>query len=438
MADGHPLTVAINAQLPGDGSSGGIEVAVSGLIAALGRLPAGDLRYQVLTARRSDHWMSSALPAHVKRAALPVVLDRSSEGGTLGAQLRRAALPVRRRLARTAARLRGRAAPASYDAWLRQLRADLIHFPYQDHFPVGLPSIYNPWDLQHLHLPEFFSETARAQREVQYRAGCLRAQVVIAPSAWTRRDLTDRYGLSSAKIAHIPVGPGGRAGQSVEESVLRAVRGRLQLEEPYAFYPAYAYPHKNHLKLFEALALLRDKRGLRVPLICSGRQSPFQETLAARLQELNLEGQVRFLGYVSPVELQCLYRLSRALVFPTRFEGFGQPVLEAFAERRPVVCSTTTSLPELAGNAAVFFDPGEPGDIADAVRRVWTDPSLRDTLVERGRLRLAHFDWSRIAMAHQAVYRAIAGRPIPTAEAEALRAYDNEDLCRFLGARTCA
>jgi glycosyltransferase involved in cell wall biosynthesis len=151
---------------------------------------------------------------------------------------------------------------------------------------------------------------------------------------------------------------------------------------------------------------------LTVPLVCSGRLNEFIPIIKRHMKRLNLSRQVHFLGFVSPLELQCLYRLSSALVFPSKFEGWGMPITEAFLAGLPVACSNVTVLPELVGDAALLFNPDSPIEIADAIRRLWIDPALRETLIARGKLKAKSYSWDRTARVFRAHYRRIAGRAL--------------------------
>jgi glycosyltransferase involved in cell wall biosynthesis len=151
---------------------------------------------------------------------------------------------------------------------------------------------------------------------------------------------------------------------------------------------------------------------LQVPVICSGFRNEFFREIKRHLRNLKLEDQVRFLGFVTPLELQCLYTLSLCMVFPSKFEGFGLPITEAQLVGTPVACSRATSLPDLAGEGALYFDPDIPREIAEALQRLWTDEPLRKTLAKRGMERVAQFSWDRTARMFRAHYRRLAGRPL--------------------------
>jgi glycosyltransferase involved in cell wall biosynthesis len=159
------------------------------------------------------------------------------------------------------------------------------------------------------------------------------------------------------------------------------------------------------------MARLRDDHSVSVPLICTGRLSGYWPTIDERRHRLGLVEQARFIGFVDPIQLRALYRLAQFVIFPSLFEGGGFPIVEAFAEGTPVACSTATSLPEYAGDAAFLFEPTVAG-IAEAVRLMTTDERLRSTLRERGARRRGAFSWERTAQTYRALYRRVAGRPL--------------------------
>jgi glycosyltransferase involved in cell wall biosynthesis len=200
------------------------------------------------------------------------------------------------------------------------------------------------------------------------------------------------------------------------------VESQYRLERPFAIFPAVTWPHKNHLRLFEALAAVRARHGLVVPLVCTGsRHSPFWPQIETCLDALDLRAQVRFLGFVPDDDLRALYRLSQFLVMPTLFESDSFPIYEAWLEGVPVVCSNVCSLPDQVLDAGIVFDPEDTDSIADAIVRVATNGSLRDDLRERGYRRVKDFDWDRTARAYRAVFRLAAKRRL------------NEDERRLLG-----
>jgi glycosyltransferase involved in cell wall biosynthesis len=181
--------------------------------------------------------------------------------------------------------------------------------------------------------------------------------------------------------------------------------------ERFLLYPAQTWPHKNHLRLLEAVATLRD-RGLIVHLICTGRLTDNYEAIRRFVERSSLAGQVQFRGYVASGELERLYQSATALVFPSRFEGWGFPLVEAFASALPVASSNATVLPEVAGGAALLFDPENVGEIAGAIARIWTDAALRRSLIAKGLERAGSLSWDRAARTFRALYRSVVGREL--------------------------
>jgi glycosyltransferase involved in cell wall biosynthesis len=264
-------------------------------------------------------------------------------------------------------------------------RLDAVHFPLS----VMLPPVDQQaaattiLDVQHEFLPEFFSRAELAYRRVVYGWTARRSRIVITISEHARQTLIDRLGLEPERVRaiHLAVdldrfSPGNRE------------------RRPFLFYPANRWRHKNHERLFEAFALLRSRHPeLRLVLTGTGHDhATTPQGVEAR-------------GFVSPDELVELYRTAAALVFPSLYEGFGQPPLEAMACGCPVAVSNTTSLPEVCGDAAAYFDPLSAEDIARATEEVLEN---REPYVERGLARARLFTWDECARRHDAVYRELA------------------------------
>jgi glycosyltransferase involved in cell wall biosynthesis len=395
-----PLRVCVDARL-GSGLSGGVEQVVIGLAAALSRLEDGDEEFRFLAHPKHDGWIRPYMKGPCR--LLHSKLEYPGQPGALRA-LRRAA---RERAPFVSERRRF--VPGS-DGTIEQAGVDLMHFTFQEAFLTEVPSIYQPHDLQHLHLPELFSERERRRREIVYRTHCARAALVIAMTSWGKRDLIERYELAPDKIAVVSWGSVLSEYPAPSAPELSALGSRLSLPEAFALYPAQTWPHKNHLRLLEAIAMLRDQHGLTVPLVCPGQKNRFYSQVAERARELGLERTTWFPGFLEPTELRGLYGLARLLVFPSRFEGWGLPVCEAFAEGLPVASSTAAGLPDLVGDAGLLFDPDDTEQIADRIAQLWRDPELRDELRERGRRQAQRFSFDHSARLFRAHYRRLAGK----------------------------
>jgi glycosyltransferase involved in cell wall biosynthesis len=298
------------------------------------------------------------------------------------------------------------------------LGVQLVHFTMQQAFLTSVPSIYHPHDLQHIHLPEFFSPAQREAREATYRTYCQQASMVAVSSSWSREDVASHFGLADGKVRVVPLAPATEIYAIPVETDLAEVRRRLRLPDAFAFYPAQTWPHKNHIGLVKALAEVRQRYGVNIHLVCSGTLTPFLPKIEQCIEALGVRDLVHFVGHVSALDLQCLYRLSRCVVIPTRFESASFPLWEAFTARKPAACSDVTSLPAQAGEAALIFDPTDTHAMACAVYRLWTDEPLRSRLIERGVARVAQFSWERTARTFRAHYRRILGTQLSQEDVE--------------------
>lgn len=307
------------------------------------------------------------------------------------------------------------------DGAIEHAGVDVMHFTMQNGFLTDVPSIYQPWDLQHLHLPEFFTAEQRAWRERTYRAYSDQAALLVVASGWVKRDVAALYGVALDRIAVVNVPPPTAAYSEPTRVETLEIARRLHLPEKFVYYPAQTWPHKNHVRLLEALGQLR-AQGIVVPLVCSGSPNESSAQVVATADRLGLADDVHFLGFVEPAAVQVLYRTARGLVFPSLYEGWGLPIVEAFQAGLPVACSNVTSLPELVGDAALVFDPYDPGAMAASIRSVWTDDALATELARRGREVIRRFDWHMTALTMRAHYRKVAGY-IQTAEDAELLAH---------------
>ncbi|HYE17133.1 MAG TPA: glycosyltransferase family 1 protein [Tepidisphaeraceae bacterium] len=415
-----PLHVAIDGRLFG-GKSGGIEQVVIGLVDALSHLTDGHERYTILAYPKSHDWLAPYVRGPCRMLLATAVRGRPSTQGQSVRALPGAPprIPPFRREPTLSLRARRRANLSTSDGTLERLNVDVVHFVLQRAFFTEVPSIYHPHDLLHRHLPHLLTRRERAKRDVMLGSFCHQARVVSVTSSWVKRDLTAQFGTPPEKIAVVPLTGSLGAYQPPTDAELAATRAKFALPDAFAFYPAQTWPHKNHLALLDAIAHLRDHHNLRVPLICSGHQNHFYPTIQKRIADLNLTDQVHFPGFITPNELRALYQLCRCVVIPTLFEAASGPLNEAFMAGAPAACSNVTSLPEQAADAALVFDPRDPAAIATAIARLWTDPTLRRTLADKGRARVARWTWARAARHFRALYRQIGGRAL-TAEDRAM------------------
>lgn len=400
--------VCLDARLV-SGVLGGVEQGIIGLAHGFSQLADGDEEYVFLTYTDSREWLRPYVQGRCRLEG-----DLDTPRSLLGTVRLGPVTPVLRSAWHRLSPLLGRRGvpiPRS-DGSLEGVGASLVHFTVPVACLTHLPSIYQFYDLQHRHLPGLFTPRERVARDYQYHAFCDQASLVSTLTEWGKQDLVQQLGLPPNKVVVVPWAPALSAYPAPTEMNLLEVQRRFGLPDRFLFYPAQSWPHKNHLGLLDALAQLRDQQSLRIPLVCSGARNRFFPQIERRVHDLGLADQVTFLGFVNELDLHCLYRLCRALVFPSRFEGFGMPLLEAFLTGVPVACSNAACLPELAADAAVLFDPESPREMAQAIQRVWTDEALRHDLVARGRRQVAHYSWERTARMLRAHYRRLAGWPL--------------------------
>jgi glycosyltransferase involved in cell wall biosynthesis len=233
----------------------------------------------------------------------------------------------------------------------------------------------------------------------------LRVDAVIADSQATKTDIIRYMRVTSEKIQVVPGGVADSF-QPAPASEIDGVRGKYQLPEGYILFVGSVEKRKNLTGLMRACTLLR-RMGSLEPVVIAGSAARKYPELQATLRELGLEQDVRLVGYVSEPDLATLYSGARVFVFPSLYEGFGLPPLEAMACGTPVVCSNRSSLPEVVGDAALMVDPDDVEGLAEAMRRVLSDADLREEMRSKGLARARQFPWEHTARATIEVYRQV-------------------------------
>jgi glycosyltransferase involved in cell wall biosynthesis len=237
------------------------------------------------------------------------------------------------------------------------LQPDLLFCPFTVpwNWRPGVPCVSIVYDLQHQAYPQFFTAEQRHNRQHHVELAVERSQCVVCISEYVRQTLLSNTDCPPERAVTIPLGL-VHPPSAPDITILN----RLALQPgKYLLYPANFWPHKNHRRLFEAIKQLAS----RPRLVCTGAPNP----LMRKLRDEASTELVQFPGYVTEAELAALLDACAALVFPSLYEGFGLPILEAMARGKPVACSDLASLREVAGNCAVYFDPADPVSIATAI-----------------------------------------------------------------------
>ena len=314
--------------------------------------------------------------------------------------------PGRVRISDTPATLFGLRQQLSIPPLLRRLDVDTYHSPfYLMPYRPGRPTVVTLYDLIPELLPHHVSRRARLVTRATTRLALSAAREVITISEASRRDLTARYGLPSDRVTVIPLAPAPQFVPQPDRAIQR-VRDRYDLRD-YVLYVGINKPHKNLLALVEAWQQVATE----AKLVIAGPWDPRYPEPQQRVSSLGIDDRVAFLGPVDDEDLPALYAGARLFVFPSLYEGFGLPVIEAMACGTTVACADTSSLPEVAGDAAALFDPQDVAGIAAVVNKLLADEALRLKYRSLGLARAAGFSWSRAAAATLGVYRKIAAGP---------------------------
>jgi glycosyltransferase involved in cell wall biosynthesis len=321
----------------------------------------------------------------VKPEAAGTVADLVEKGAVLRALGTGRGVREPRRLRRTLRRLPGPVSRLVPDAAsLRRFGATALFSPLFTalfHEP-GLPHVAIAYDFQELTFPHFFDE-AELRRRRSFRRDLRRASKVVTISEATRRDAIEKVGLHRERVAVLPpvVGPARIRLEAEELSRILSVLGLMP--GSYAAYPANYWPHKNHERLLAAFATARRRHADMVLVLC-GALDTARQRLVALTRNRDLSDAVHVFPYLSENEVTAILQGARFLVFPTLFEGFGIPVLEALTVGTPVACSDLPVLREVAGEDALYFDPDDDASIADALELLWTSEETRERFSRDG------------------------------------------------------
>jgi glycosyltransferase involved in cell wall biosynthesis len=390
------IGIAALSSIPGQG--GGLDIYTRQLVEALAVYPPGFDIVVLVSTESLPYWTGRKWPAHVSFIELQDLEPRRS-------LLQRAGRHLRREL-----RL---ATPPEYGEpylarQIDEIGLSLVHYPGTVIRPLSLKlrCLLGFADLQQEYYPEYFTKAELEWRAGSYRASVDKAIHVIAPSSYTRDSLIAKYGTPADKISVIPYGiPQDLARRRSDE--IERVHLKYGLPAEYVYYPANPWPHKNHARLMAALRIVHERWGETPWLVLTGRLADERRDALSMAIAAGVEERVLDLGFIPSEDLPALYSAASALVFPSLFEGFGLPLIEAMACGCPIVAAESTAIPEITGGAALLFDPLQTEQIAGAIHRVMTDEELRTHLVKEG-LRFAEgYRWPRIISRLVQVYNKV-------------------------------
>jgi len=289
-----------------------------------------------------------------------------------------------------------------------RLGIDLLHVTYVAPPVSPCARIVTVHDISFKRFPHFFSLRDRLMLSTLVPLSMRLAKRVIVEAEFTRQDIIARYGLPTEKLAVIPLAPSAHFAPVRDGLRLQEIREKYELSEQFVLAVGNLQPRKNLTTLFSAVTELKT-RGDKVQLAVVGQAHWQAQTIFQHAGQAGSAHDIRFLGYVPDEDLQTLYSAACVFAFPSLYEGFGLPPLEAMACGTPVICSNTSTLPEVVGDAGLLLPSQDVSAWADALQSVLRDPALRDNLARRGLARAAELTWEGTARKTLEIYERVAG-----------------------------
>ncbi len=357
----------------------GVGTYIRNLLTHLSRID-GDTDY-VLLCRENDCGFAAGLGPNFRAVAEP------SAGYSIGEQIR---IPMA----------------------LRREQIDLFHSPHYVLPPLThCRAVVTIHDCIHLTFPRYFrSRFAYAYARSVLWAATRRADRILTVSEASKTDILRRLKVPADKVTVIYNAIDERLKRAPSPEQIAMVRERYQIDHSYVLYVGNIKPHKNVVRLIEAFDILRKNGFEHLRLFVIGDQVSKHPSLRRAVHSHKLHKHVRFFGFVPFETLQVLYHLAAVFVFPSLYEGFGLPPLEAMACGTPVVTSIVSSMPEVVGDAALLVDPYDPHSIAQGMEKVLTDADLRDSLRSRGFAQVERYSWEDSAARVHQVYSEVLAR----------------------------
>jgi len=284
---------------------------------------------------------------------------------------------------------------------IRRYNLDIWFCPvHRSYLPnISIPTVVTIHDVLHAFYPDFVPG-GKEENNRYYQQFAPSFEAVLTVSKFSKKSITEQLLIPREKVHAIYSDASPEFSSPPDRRQMAIIKEKYQLPQSFALYPASYNPHKNHQNLLKALVFLRENYNLTVPLVLTGytyQSNMIYQSILKFLEDYSLRNQVKIVGYVPSEEMPYLYHLARLLIFPSLFEGFGIPLVEAMKTQTPIVCSNQASIPEVVGEAALQFNPHSPQEIASAILQI-AHPQVRFKLIQKGKERAKLFSWKRCAM----------------------------------------
>jgi glycosyltransferase involved in cell wall biosynthesis len=289
-------------------------------------------------------------------------------------------------------------------------RPDLLHVQYTAPVFSSVPVVVSVHDISFLTHPHYFTRSRAVQLNITVRSTVKQACAVLTPSEFSKRGIIGAYGLADDAVHVIPNGVSSTFRPVGREVARRRVSEKYGVRAPYIFTVGDLQPRKNHAGLFRAFEdLLRENPSLPHHLVVTGKKTWYGARVYQAARDSGVASRIHFTDFVDDDDLVQLYGGCDLFAFPSFYEGFGLPILEAMACGRAVACSDTSAMPEVADSAALLFDPYVPGQMVRAMRDLLVDNELRARMERLGLQRAAQFSWQKTAERTLRIYHDVAG-----------------------------
>lgn len=301
---------------------------------------------------------------------------------------------------------------------VRADKPDLLHVQYTEPLFTNVPLVVTVHDVSYLEYPQYFTRYRSSQLRVTVRRTVKAAAAVLTPSEYSRRAILRHYNIDPERVVVVPNGVSAEFRPVERQTAKTAVEERFGLSGPFVLMVGDLQPRKNHLGLLRAFEeLVRAHPQLPHQLVFVGKETWYTKEVRRAIEHSSVRDRVHMTGFVDDADLVYFYGACDLFVFPSFYEGFGLPILEAMACGRAVACSNTTAMPEVANAAGILFDPTSTKEMTRAMADVLLDHDLRQRLERLGANRAALFSWEKAAQKTLDVYHSVAGAKIKLSSA---------------------